>query len=121
MIGSGSVETEELNEKAGKEEKPENAAEIIKQYEEILCTKSKGIKSIGYHQGEIFKRFREKEKFMKLVGDFKVHKNTIIFKINIFKLIDKYPKLMKSSITLSFLKNYFKDIKQICKESSEFE
>ena len=36
---------------------------------------------------------------MKLVGDFKVHKNTIIFKINIFKLIDKYPKLMKSSVT----------------------
>ena len=57
MIGSRSVETEELNEKAGKEEKLENATEIIKQYEEILCTKRKGIKSIGYHQGEIFKRF----------------------------------------------------------------
>ena len=58
---------------------------------------------------------------MKLVGDFKVHNSTIIFKINILKLIDKYPKLMKSSVTLSFLKNYFKDIKQICKGSSEFE
>ena len=43
--------------------------------------------------------------------EFKVHKNTIIFKINIFKLIDKHPNLMKSSITLGFLKNYFKHIK----------
>ena len=30
MISSRSVETEELNGKAGKEEKPENAAEIKK-------------------------------------------------------------------------------------------
>ena len=45
-----------------------------------------------------------------------------IFKINIFKLADKHPKLMKSSRGLGFLKNYYKDIKQICKENSkEFE
>ena len=57
-----------------------------------------------------------------MVGKSKIHKSTIIFKINIFELIDKHSKLMKSSVTLSFLKNYYKDIKQICKEnSSEFE
>ena len=39
-----------------------------------------------------------------------MHKSTSIFKINIFKLITKYSKLMKSSVTLTFLKNYFKDI-----------
>ena len=51
------------------------------------------------------------------MGEFKIHKNTVIFKINISKLIDKHPKLMKS-----FLKNCFKDSKQICQEnSSEFE
>ena len=64
--------------------------------------------SIAYHQGKVFK----------LVSEFKVRKSTIIFKINIFKLIDKNPKLMKSSVTLGFLKNYYKDIKQICKENS---
>ena len=70
----------------------------------------------------MFSRFREKEKFMKLVSKFKIHKNTIIFKINVFKLLEKYPGLIKSSTTLSFLKNYFKDIKRICQEkSSEFE
>ena len=70
----------------------------------------------------MFIRFREKEKIIKLVSEFKVDKNTIIFNINILKLIDKHPKLMKLSIKLSFLKNYLKDIKQICKENSnEFE
>ena len=70
----------------------------------------------------MFIRFREKEKIIKLVNEFKVDKNTIIFNINILKLIDKHPKLMKLSIKLSFLKNYLKDIKQICKENSnEFE
>ena len=46
---------------------------------------------------------------------------TMIFRINVFKLIQKYPGLKKSSVTLSFLKNYFKDIKRICQQNlSEF-
>ena len=53
-----------------------------------------------------------------MVGKSKIHKSIIIFKINIFELIDKHSKLMKSSVTLGFLKNYYKDIKQICKENS---
>ena len=44
-------------------------------------------------------------------------KSKIIFKINIFKLIEKYPKLMRSSVTLTFLKNYLKDIKKVCEEN----
>ena len=73
--------------------------------------------SIVYHQGKIFKSFKEEEKFINMVGRLKIHKSIIIFKINIFKLIDKYPKLMKSSATLTFWKNYFKYVKQICKEN----
>ena len=46
-----------------------------------------------------------------MVGKSKIHKSTTIFKINISELIDKHPKLMKSSVTLGFLKNYYKDIK----------
>ena len=55
---------------------------------------------------------------MELVSEFKTHKSMIIFKINIFKLINKHPKLMKSSATLGFLKNYCKNINQICQENS---
>ena len=59
---------------------------------------------------------------MQMVEKLEIHKTTIILKINVFKLIEKHPKLMKSSVILTFLKNYFKDIKQICEEnSSEFE
>ena len=85
------IETEELNEKADKKEKPEDATPIIKQYEDIICTKKKNIIPIVYRQGKVFKRFKDKEKFIKLVNEFKVHKSTIIFKMNIVKLIDKHP------------------------------
>ena len=114
------VETEELNKQAGIVDKSEDAADFIKKYEKILRTKRKGIISVAYHQGKVFSRFQEKERFLRLVADFGVHKGTIIFKINVFRLLDKCPGLKKSSVTLSFMKNYFKDIKQICKMSSEF-
>ena len=111
------TETEELNKKADKVEKPEDAATIIKQYEDIIHTKKRNIISIAYHRGKVLKRFKDKEKFIKLVNEFKVHKSTVIFKINIVKLIDKHPILMESSVTLGFLKNYYKDITQICNEN----
>ena len=91
-----------MNEKAKKVEKPEDGADVIKQYEEVIRVKKKDITSIAHHQGKMFKRFRKKEKFIKLVSELKVHKSTGKFKINIFELIDKYPKLMNSSATLAF-------------------
>ena len=63
-------------------------------------------------------RSREKEKFVRLFANFKIHKGTIIFKINVFKSIQKYPGLKKSSVALNFLKNYFKDVRGICKQNS---
>ena len=60
---NNAVEIEELNELADKVEKPEDAADIIKQYEEILCTKRKGIISVAFYRGKVFKRFKEKEKW----------------------------------------------------------
>ena len=102
LTTSNVIETEQLNEKAKKVEKPEDGAGIIKHYEEVIRTKKKDIISIAHHQGKMFKRFRKNEKFIKLVSEFKVHKSTGKFKINIFKLIDKHPKLMNSSATLGF-------------------
>ena len=119
---NSSVEMDDLNELGEKVEKPEDAANIIKQNEEILRTKRKIIISVVYCQGKLFKRFKEKEKFIEMVGKLKIHKSTLIFKINVFKLIEKYPKLMKPSVTLTFLKNYLKDIRKTCEEtSSDFE
>ena len=57
-----------------------------------------------------------------MVSKLKIHKSTIIFKINNFKLIEKHPRLIKSSVTLTFMKNYLKDIKKVCEKNSiEFE
>ena len=98
------VETDKLNKKAEEVQKLEDAADVIKQYEDTIWTKKKVIINIAYHQGKIFKRFKDKEKFIKLVTEFKVHKSTIILKINIYELCEKYPKLLKSSIGLGFLK-----------------
>ena len=78
LVNNDTTETEELNEEADKVKKPKEAANIIKQYEEILRTKRKSIISVVYHQGKVFRRFREKEKFVSLVADFGVHKNSII-------------------------------------------
>ena len=89
------VETEELNKQAGIVDKSEDAADFIKKYEKILRTKRKGIISVAYHQGKVFSRFQEKERFLRLVADFGVHKGTIIFKINVFRLLNKYPGLKK--------------------------
>ena len=109
----------DLNKEAEEVQDPEKAAKIIKRYEDIIKTKNKGIINVAYHQGQVFKRFKEKEKFAKLVSELGIHKTTIIFKINVFKLCEKYRKLLKSSIGLGFFKNYHKDIKAICEENEK--
>ena len=68
MIIDEVVVSEELNKEAEEIQKPEEAAEVIKQYEYIIKTKKEGIKSIEYYQGKVFKRFKEKKKFIKLVS-----------------------------------------------------
>ena len=56
---------------------------------------------------------------MKRVSQLGIYKNSIIFKINVFELCERYPKLLRSSIGLGFFKNYHKDIKTVCRENEE--
>ena len=79
--------------------------------------KKKGIVSIAYHQGKVFKKIKDQEKFVKLVSQLGIHEINIIFKINVFKFF--YPKLLGSSIGLGFFENYYKDIKTVCKENEQ--
>ena len=108
------LESKDLNKEAEEVQDPTRAAEIIKRYEDIIKTKKKGIINVAYYQGQVFKKFKEKKKFTGPVTELGVHRNTIIFRINVFKLCKKHPKLLKSSIGLGFFKNYHKDIKAIC-------
>ena len=119
MIIDEVAEFEDLNKEAEETREPEKAAEVIKRYEDIIKMKKKGIISVAFYQGKVLKRFKEKEKFVKLVSELGIHKNTIIFKINVFKSCEKYPKLLRSSINLGFFKNYHKNIKAVCKENEE--
>ena len=81
----------DLNKESEKIQDPEKAADIIKRYEDIIKTKNKGIINVAYYQGQACKRFKEKGKFAKLVSELGIDKNTIIFRINIFKLFKKTP------------------------------
>ena len=107
-----------MNKKAEVQD-PEKAAEVIQKCENIIRTKKKGIIRITYHQGKVFKKFKDKEKLITLFSKLRIHKTTIIFKINVYKLCERHPKLLKSSIGLGFLKNHCKDIKEICMENAQ--
>ena len=85
------LECEDLNREAEKVEDLERAGEIIKRYEDIIKTKKKGIINVAYYQGQAFKKFKEKKKFTELVTELGIHKNTIILRINVFKLCQNTP------------------------------
>ena len=53
LINNEKVETEELNKQAQKVENSENAANIIKEYEDIARTKKENILYFAYHQREV--------------------------------------------------------------------
>ena len=79
MVIDEILKFDDLNKEAQETQDPEKAEEITKRYEDIIKTKKKGIINVAYHQGQVFKRFKEKEKFAKLVSELGIHKTTIIF------------------------------------------
>ena len=55
----------------------------------------------------------EKGKFIEMIKEFVFCKSTVIFKMNIVKLLDK-----NTLPQLHFMNNYFKTIKAICKDNA---
>ena len=110
---SDTIESDELTKKVQEVENPEKVADVIQECDSIIRTKKEGVIRIAYHQGKVFKKFKDKEKFISLVNKLGIHETTIILKINIFKLSEKYPKLLNSSVGLGFFKNHYKDVKVI--------
>ena len=66
---------------------------VVKECKNIIKTNKRKIIGFAYEQGKIFKKFKEDTKFKNLVEQFGISKSTIIFKINIVKLVDKYHQL----------------------------
>ena len=113
------INKEDLSARADTIKDYQETIKVIKECENIIKMNKKKIIGFPYEQGKIFKKFKEDTKFKNLVEQFKIKKSTIIFKINIVKLVDKYKRMLTSSVMLNFLKSYFKDIKSICKENPE--
>ena len=116
MITDENLKFNDLNKEAEEIREPEKAAEIIKQYEDIIKTKKKGVINVAFHQGQVFKRFKEKEKFVRLVSELGIHK---IFKNNVFKLCEKYPKLLRYPKGLEFFKNIIRALKQFARKTKK--
>ena len=103
-------------------ESEEDAAKNIHEFEEIIKNKKSDIVGLAYYQGKIFQKFRSKERFVNdMVTKFKVSKLTTVFKIALYRLIDEYPRIKNSSLSLHYFIKHLKLIKEFCKESaSEF-
>ena len=120
LVYNENTDKEDLNKWANVVESFEEAMDFIKKYEEdIIKTNKKNVIFFAYQQGKVFRKFKENRKFKNLVEQFKITKGTIMFKINIFKLVGEYPQMMTSSVTLKFLKSIHKYINNISKENQE--
>ena len=99
----------------------EHAVKVIEEFEEIIKSKRSDIIWLAYYQGIIFKKFKEKEVLVSNAFKLNVSKSMIMFKIALSKLIDDYPKIKNSSLSLHYFKKHLKTIKEVCKENaSEF-
>ena len=114
------INKEELSARADNVKNCQEVVKIIKECENIIKKNKKNIIRFAYEQGKIFKKFKENAKFKDLVEQFGINRSTIIFKINIVKLADKYPKMLASSVTLNFLKSYYKDIKEFVRKIQSY-
>ena len=89
----------------------------FKNLKSLLKTKN-AIIWLVYHQGKIFQKVKDKERFLSMVLRFGVSKSTIVFKIALSKLIDNFPKIKITSQSHHYFKTHLKTIRQICKENA---
>ena len=83
---------EKVNNWVGNEE---DAVKVIQEFEEIMKNKKSYIICLTYYQGQICKKFKEKERLVSMTFKFNVSKSTMVFKVSLSKLIDDYPKIKK--------------------------
>ena len=114
-----------MQEKVNNVTTSEDVAKVVQEFEQIIKNKKCEIIWLTYHQGHIFQKFKEKERFVSMVSQFGVTKSTIVFEIALFKLIGNYPKIKISSLfqipILVTVPKILKTITEICKKNaSEF-
>ena len=96
------VDSEGIKDLSGSVESPNDAAKLISKIKRVMKSKKKNILVLAYHQAIIFKKFKENSKFKSAVSNLKIRKATINFKIGIIQFLHDYPKMRKSSISVTF-------------------
>ena len=119
---SGKNENVDMQDKVNGCKTNEDAVKAIQEFEQIIQNKKSNIVWLAYYQGKIFQKFREKERFVSdMVLKFHVSMSSIVFKIALKKLIENFPKIKNSLLSLHSFKKKLKLIKEISKENaSEF-
>ena len=85
---------------------------VIQEFEEIIRNKKSDTIWLDYYQGKIFQKFKEKEQFVSdMVLKFYVGKPTMMFQITLSKLLDDYPKIKDSPLSLRYFKRNLRVIK----------
>ena len=115
-IMSEEVVTEAVEDLSRNVDSLDDAVKLVGKIKQIIKSKKYSILILAYYQGLIFKKFKENIKFTGAVSNLKIGKATINFKIGIIKFLDNYPQMRKSSVSLHFLKNNFRVIKEVCRE-----
>ena len=81
----------------------EEAIKVIQDFEQIIQNKKSDIVWLAYYQGQIFHKIRVKERFVSdMVLKFNVRKSIIVFKVALKKLIDDFPEIKNSSLSLYY-------------------
>ena len=76
----GSITNEKWNENTDMQEKvkcttnEKDAVKVVQEFQEIIKNKKRDILWLAYHQGQIFQKFKEKERFIKMVLKFDIIK-----------------------------------------------
>ena len=106
---SGRNENADVQEKVNGCKANEDAAKAIQEFEQIIENRKNDIVWLAYYQSQIFQKFREQERFVSsIVLKFRVSKSTIVFKLTLKKLINDFPKIKNSWLSLHYLKKEFK-------------
>ena len=121
LINKEEIETKGLEELIKNKKNPNDAIELVKKLDKLTKCSKNNILMWAYQQGKVFQKFKMNNKFVSVVTEFGISMTTINFKIDIVKFIETYPKMKKSCISLFYLKNDFRVIKNVCQEhASEF-
>ena len=118
----GEIETKGLKQIIRTTDNPNDAIDSVKKINKLTKRSKNNILTLAYQQGKVSQKFKSNNKFVSAVTEFGISKTTINFKIDIVKFIENYPKMKKSCISLFYLKNNFRVIKNVCQEhASEFQ